>query len=103
MLGVTHQWTIHHALAINPHDVSLFTIQPEQGNAITQKIRWVVLATAVSTGSVRSHYLVTCRETRLRRVLLQYTLREHGHATNCMRAVVFGLVHDLLHYGAVNP
>jgi hypothetical protein len=47
MLRVTHQWTIHHALAINPHDVSLFTIQPEQGNAITQKIRWVVLAKAV--------------------------------------------------------
>jgi len=47
MLSVTHQWTIHHALTINPHDASLFAIQPEQGNAITQKIRWVVLAKAV--------------------------------------------------------
>jgi len=46
MLSVTHQWTIHHALAINPHDASLFAIQSEQGNAITQKIRWVVLAKA---------------------------------------------------------
>jgi hypothetical protein len=47
MLTVTHQWTIHHALTINPHDISLFAFQPEQGNAITQKIQWVVLAMAV--------------------------------------------------------
>jgi hypothetical protein len=45
--SVTHQWTIHHALTINPHGASLLAIQPEQGNAITQKIRWVVLAKAV--------------------------------------------------------
>jgi hypothetical protein len=38
--------TIHHALTINPHDISLFAFQPEQGNANTQKIRWVVLAMA---------------------------------------------------------
>lgn len=37
MLSVTHHWTIHHALTINPYDASLFAIQPEQGNAITQK------------------------------------------------------------------
>jgi hypothetical protein len=37
MLSVTHQWTIHHVLTINPHDASLFAIQPEQGNAFTQK------------------------------------------------------------------
>lgn len=81
MLSVTHQWTIHHALTINPHDASLFAIQPEQGNAITQKIRWVVLAKAVLRagtltdpcrlmGSVRSLYLVTYSETHFRLVLI---------------------------------
>jgi len=81
MLSVTHQWTIHHALTINPHDASLFDIQPEQGNAITQKIQWVVLAKAVLRAgtltdpcrlreSVLSLYLVAYSETYFRRVLI---------------------------------